>query len=81
MAAFFCRWGSKHSEIVLTRIHDGTRWVSLLRVCRGRAEHTDARPRFYLPLIAIRLTFCCAVGDFGRVTLRTPFLNDASILS
>ena len=34
-----------------------------------------------VPLMAIRLTFCCAVGDFGRVTLRTPFLNDASILS
>jgi hypothetical protein len=28
-----------------------------------------------LPLIAMRLTFCCAVGNFGRVTLRTPFLN------
>jgi hypothetical protein len=26
-------------------------------------------------------TFCCAVGDFGSVTVRTPLLNEAAILS
>lgn len=35
----------------------------------------------YLPLIAMRFTFCCAVCDFGSVTERTPFLNEADTLS
>jgi hypothetical protein len=29
MAAFFYSWGSKHSEIVLAKVHDGTRLVAL----------------------------------------------------
>ena len=52
---------------------------SYVFVVVGRA--TDPALGFYLPFIAIRLTLDGAVGDFGRVTLRTPFLNDASILS
>lgn len=32
-------------------------------------------------LIAIRFALVCARSDFGRVTLRTPFLNTASIFS
>jgi hypothetical protein len=80
MAAFFCRWGSKHSEIVLA---SSPRWHRLVALSGQRsAEAEQGRSAYvYLPLIAIRLTFCCAVGDFGRVTLRTPFLKDASILS
>jgi hypothetical protein len=35
----------------------------------------------HLPFIAIRFTFCCAEGDFGSVTVRTPFLNEAATLS
>jgi hypothetical protein len=35
----------------------------------------------YFGLIVIRLTFSCASADFGRVTVRTPFLNDALTLS
>ena len=37
-----------------------------------RRPEVSIRPTSYLPLIAIRRTFCCAVGDFGRVTLRIP---------
>src|SRR3979411_1997329 len=35
----------------------------------------------YLPLIAIRFTFSCALADFGKVTVSTPLLNEASTLS
>jgi hypothetical protein len=34
-----------------------------------------------LLLIAMRLAFCCALADFGSVTVSTPFLNDALTLS
>jgi len=35
----------------------------------------------YLLLMAIRFTFCCAAGNLGSITVRTPFLKDASTLS
>jgi hypothetical protein len=43
-------------------------------------ESGGSRPPLhaYLPLIAMRLTFCCAAGDFGRVTVRTPLLKEAA---
>jgi hypothetical protein len=48
----------------------------------GRGRERGSRPlHAYLPLIAIRFTFCCAAGDFGRVTVRTPLLKEAATLS
>lgn len=50
---------------------------------RPRAgESGGTRPPLhaYLPLIAMRLTFCCAAGDFGRVTVRTPLLKEADLV-
>jgi hypothetical protein len=38
-------------------------------------------PRAYFAFTGILFTFCCAVGDFGSVTVRTPLLNDAATLS
>jgi hypothetical protein len=35
----------------------------------------------YLPLIAMRFTFDCACATFGNVTVSTPFLKAADILS
>ena len=35
----------------------------------------------HLELIAIRFTFDSACGSFGMVTVNTPFLNAADILS
>jgi hypothetical protein len=32
-------------------------------------------------LIAIRFTFSCALADFGKDTVSTPLLNEASTLS
>jgi hypothetical protein len=54
--------------------------VSLRPTGLGRQPPTGRCPA-YLPLMAIRLTLCCASGDFGRITVSTPFLNEAETLS
>jgi len=43
----------------------------------GAERAADPQPR----LISIFLRFSCSSGSFGRVTVRTPFLNSASALS
>ena len=58
----------------------------VLGVDRGFFHLQASSPRSsafvdYCGLIVMRLTFSCAFADFGRVTVRTPFLNDALTLS
>jgi hypothetical protein len=62
-----CRADVTCSNIILSRKkrREGAR--------RSRSAH--------LPLMAIRLTFDCACGAFGMVTVSTPFLNEAETLS
>src|SRR5690606_26567239 len=47
----------------------------------GGRTYRCARLALSYPLIAIRLTFCCAAGDCGRRMVNRPFLNEALTLS
>ena len=53
-----------------------------LRKGRPKGKNEGAAQAFAasaaLPLTAIRLALDCALGDFGRLTVNTPFLNEAS---
>jgi hypothetical protein len=53
-----------------------------LRLLKPLGRQGALSARFtYLPLIAMRFTFDCACAAFGNVTVSTPFLKAADILS
>jgi hypothetical protein len=61
-------------------IHTSRNVVKRKVIKMGRDAETPLPQKNYLLLTAMCFTFCCACGDFGRVTVSTPFLNDAAIL-
>ena len=52
-----------------------------LRVFRSRSSREARRLSGHSPLTSIFLTSFWASADFGKVTVRTPFLKVAAILS